>query len=148
MNLLLQQQIDEDDGNDGNNLNNNVISRHGGHGDCRNDRDKQEEEEEEEEEEEQEQEQQQPFDLASNWIHCVNKKERDADYFILRLEDISINEGTVRSIIDKHENANSQALEAILRKKLKVWEKYYPTFIVSTTLYQRQTQGLSKRIGL
>ena len=41
----------------------------------------------------------------------------------MRLDDGSINENTVQSIIERHENANSQALEATLRKKLKVWAK-------------------------
>ena len=86
MNLLSQQQIDEDDENNGNNLNNNVTSRRGGRGDRRNDRD---------EEEEQQQQEQQPFDRAANWIRRVNEKEGDADYFILRLEDKSIDEDTV-----------------------------------------------------
>ena len=90
MNLLSQQQIDDDDKNDDNNLDNNVTSCHGGRGDCCNDRDEQEEEEEEEQEQEQ-----QPFDLAANWIRCVNEKEGDADYFILRLEDTFIGEDTV-----------------------------------------------------
>ena len=84
----------------------------GGRGDRRNDRDEQ-----------QQQQEQQPFDRAANWIRRVNEMEGDADNFILRLDDKSISDDTVRSIIEKHENANSTTLVSTLRKKLKVWAK-------------------------
>ena len=55
------------------------------------------------------QQQQQTFDLATNWIQRVNKIEGDVDYFIVRIDDKSLDENTICSIVGKHENANPQA---------------------------------------
>ena len=88
------------------------------------------------------------FDPAANWIRRVNEKEADAVYFILRLYDGSIEEDIVRSIIEKHENANSQAGLASLKKKLKSVGQIInlsPSSVL--LLYKHSVGGSSIRIG-
>ena len=128
MNLLSQQQIDDNDNGDGG-LNNNVTSRGGRRGGGRNGHqiityeDLLGDSDDDENNDEQQQQQQQTFDLAANWIRRVNEIEGDVDYFIVRIDDKSLDENTIRSIVEKHENANPQAGLASLRKKLKLWAK-------------------------
>ena len=46
--------------------------------------------------------------------------EADADYFILRIDDESIDGNTIQTIIEEHENANTPAALAFMRRKLKL----------------------------
>ena len=120
MNILSQQQINDDDDDDDFDLNNNVASCGGrgsrsGYqittkedllGDSsgedknlnnnatsprvgrRNARDSNNNDNDDDDDDIQQH--QQPYDLGTNWIRRINKNEADADYFILRLDDGSI----------------------------------------------------------